>query len=750
MRKQCLAALIMMICHQFAHADSLTDLAKGALKSVTGGVGKVTDGVTGMVTSIISPAESEFHAAVQDRRWDDALKAYEKSGDAFRRNKDLSSDIEALLRFARMVRQPELRSLAKELEGLRDSKVYVKSLPDYVNALARANELDSVYLAQWRVVRDFEKGDDVLAELRAQRELAISTLRANLAEAYAAYPHERSKFADELWEPVDERKLFAESLDAMVKRIREASDDDARALLKATSAAWNADPVLKRAVAQAVWYRLGATNSSPLEMLSRSKRMEEFGLTPADAPIHPKVLVFDVSQNRDVPFKFKSVVDGTVATAAELERETEPLIVFYVADANASRNIVDKKEITSSYVSGSRQVPNPSYAIAQMDCQRAQSNYAAQQARNTLFPARGWGAVIQGVADGLNAAGVQQICNQFATMSAYNDEDVYSKYAYTETEVALSKKLSGRIFAVDRAGGTVQAFPLSLEDKKVLRVVYGRKPEDHTPLDGQISDADLEQLSAAPMEIDGPALVESASAGTPETYSLPGFANLLANPPRAIPKVNYAASAPAPAAVTSAVERLSPVGLTSPMNRVEAAVSDPRMNSVVVVLNPSGIMGAGFYVDPSEILTNYHVVEGSSTIQLRSVAGNVFTGKVVKRNIGLDLALIKVDVAGAPVQFANTVLKVGQPVEAIGHPQGFFFSVSRGIVSAVRPMKGFLAPGADKALLIQTDAAINAGNSGGPLFTDDRVVGVNTIKFKGAQGLGFAIHYSEVLRFLSE
>ena len=79
-----------------------------------------------------------------------------------------------------------------------------------------------------------------------------------------------------------------------------------------------------------------------------------------------------------------------------------------------------------------------------------------------------------------------------------------------------------------------------------------------------------------------------------------------------------------------------------------------------------------------------------------------------------------------------------------------FFSVSRGIVSSVRQMKGLLAQGGDKALVIQTDTPVNPGNSGGPLFLKDDVVGVNTIKFRGADGIGFAVHYSEVLKFLSQ
>jgi serine protease Do len=78
--------------------------------------------------------------------------------------------------------------------------------------------------------------------------------------------------------------------------------------------------------------------------------------------------------------------------------------------------------------------------------------------------------------------------------------------------------------------------------------------------------------------------------------------------------------------------------------------------------------------------------------------------------------------------------------------------MTRGIVSAVRKMTNPLVPGSREMLVIQTDAAISPGNSGGPLFIGNQVVGINTQKLvrRGVEGVGFAIHYAEALRFIQE
>ena len=87
---------------------------------------------------------------------------------------------------------------------------------------------------------------------------------------------------------------------------------------------------------------------------------------------------------------------------------------------------------------------------------------------------------------------------------------------------------------------------------------------------------------------------------------------------------------------------------------------------------------------------------------------------------------------------------------AVGHPEGLDFSITRGIISAVRKHPSLYMDGGEPVLYIQTDTPLNHGNSGGPLFMGDKVVGVVDwgLQKDQTEGLNFAIHYHEVLGFL--
>ena len=92
-------------------------------------------------------------------------------------------------------------------------------------------------------------------------------------------------------------------------------------------------------------------------------------------------------------------------------------------------------------------------------------------------------------------------------------------------------------------------------------------------------------------------------------------------------------------------------------------------------------------------------------------------------------------------------------VEALGHPKGRKFSLTKGWISAIRNESSTYNVGSsDNVLFIQTDAAINPGNSGGPLFHKNKVVGVNTqgLHKDSTEGMNFAVHFSEVQNFLSK
>jgi len=156
----------------------------------------------------------------------------------------------------------------------------------------------------------------------------------------------------------------------------------------------------------------------------------------------------------------------------------------------------------------------------------------------------------------------------------------------------------------------------------------------------------------------------------------------------------------------------------------------------------SEALGSGFVIsEDGFIVTNNHVIEGADEIMIEFFSGKKLPAKLVGTDTKTDIALLKVE-AGEPLPFVtfgnSDLMRVGDWVMAMGNPLGQGFSVSAGIVSA----RGRQLSGSYDDFL-QTDAAINRGNSGGPLFNlDGQVIGVNTSILSpngGSIGIGFSM-----------
>jgi len=187
-----------------------------------------------------------------------------------------------------------------------------------------------------------------------------------------------------------------------------------------------------------------------------------------------------------------------------------------------------------------------------------------------------------------------------------------------------------------------------------------------------------------------------------------------------------------------------------------------RVNPAVVTVSVEleddmGSVGTGvIFTEDGYLLTNHHVVAGGSECWVMLESGYSYEAKYVAGDAGQDLAILKIDLTGLPAaEFGDSaLLTVGDPVYAIGNPLGFELrgTLTDGIVSA---MDRDVQVNDGTMTLIQTNAALNEGNSGGPLINQyGQVVGINVIKmdseFSTIEGLGFAIPSSAMRRMVND
>lgn len=166
--------------------------------------------------------------------------------------------------------------------------------------------------------------------------------------------------------------------------------------------------------------------------------------------------------------------------------------------------------------------------------------------------------------------------------------------------------------------------------------------------------------------------------------------------------------------------------------------------------------GTGFVIsEDGYVVTNYHVIENADKIEVRITNNETAKAKLVGKDPATDLALLKIDVKQRlkPLELGDSdKLRVGEWVMAIGDPISFEKTVTVGVVSA-KNRSNITADPTTRSFenFIQTDAAINFGNSGGPLLdVNGRVIGINTAMFRPAQNIGFAVPVNTLKQILPQ
>lgn len=179
----------------------------------------------------------------------------------------------------------------------------------------------------------------------------------------------------------------------------------------------------------------------------------------------------------------------------------------------------------------------------------------------------------------------------------------------------------------------------------------------------------------------------------------------------------------------------------------EPSKYDDFFKSIVIIRTNSG-SGTGFFITQDGFaITNEHVIGSDDRPSIKTYSGQTLFAKIVARDAECDLALLKVDINTSWLGIEKkSSVGIGDEVIAIGAPFALDYTVSKGIVSAKRT--------ADSRVFIQTDAAINSGNSGGPLISLDngRVVGIVTfgVKKNISEGLNFALSGKDIVHFIQE
>jgi serine protease Do len=225
-------------------------------------------------------------------------------------------------------------------------------------------------------------------------------------------------------------------------------------------------------------------------------------------------------------------------------------------------------------------------------------------------------------------------------------------------------------------------------------------------------------------------------------------------------------------AITQAVEKVSPAVAGINVTAIQEYVSQPIFPDLWSLMFPDQVMrrrvkslGSGVVISPDGyVVTNSHVVEGAEEIIITLMGGKEYKATLVGNDRVSDIALLKVE--GSDFPYATLAesrdVIIGEWVIALGNPFGLFNvnykpTATIGIVSGLDLDFGLQSSGRVYQDMIQTDAAINSGNSGGPLVNaDGEVIGINTFIFTGSDysegsiGIGFAIPIDRVIPIVEE
>jgi S1-C subfamily serine protease len=420
--------------------------------------------------------------------------------------------------------------------------------------------------------------------------------------------------------------------------------------------------------------------------------------------------------------------------------------------------------VNSTYVAGYTQLSNPQYTQLQAQLAAAQQELNRAQYNNSVNPNFGTGFAL-----GLAQGRVGRLQRQLASVAPYVSQPIMQQYQYQKFEAYRSYEVTGTLQVFEKAGSRlITAEPIRSVSEGKSEGVAGVLGEDRTgarniapmlsPVDAYSSEASRDfilKLTASAKDLLASLI---ATRGTDRTVGgkerLAAIFYLLdiaeGTHFEAIKSDLQSVAVKAVVASDSDLISFVPPSLPIPeiltvenpeqSRKTQAFSLETAMDSVLSIETDAGKAGSGFFVSSAcLVITNEHVIKGAEVIVLKDTKRKLYTGTVVATDMARDLALLRTNAKScSPMDVELTQPNVGDDVFAIGDPLGFEKTVTKGIVSSFRRTEAGIR-------YVQIDASLNPGNSGGPLLSrTGKVIGVNTLGFKGAQGLNFAVSALEI------
>jgi S1-C subfamily serine protease len=455
-----------------------------------------------------------------------------------------------------------------------------------------------------------------------------------------------------------------------------------------------------------------------------------------------------------------------------------PAVVCSTVDAPKEQ--VEK--VNSTFVAAQNQLVNEDYVRLQEQLRKAEAEVARVRTEVANNPGYGaWG----GVADAMKITsaenGVKKVEADMRRTPPYITKDILQEYQYERFNAYRAYQIQGTLQVFSRQGDNSYSGEkaLSFISDERRSGVSGVLPEDHTgvsnvvPTLESVNDYAGYALKGFLQNLNSKAedsLAEYFATGamnrsddvTKRFQALLYLFDLANGTPYETEKVALRADAETAtlsgqASIRDFVDRLAlPLpervvisdDILSPST--SRAFPERALEGVISIETDAGKAGSGFFLTPScLIVTNAHVIEGAETIVVRS-SKKLGVAEVLAKDSERDLALLKSNISACSALTLRDSSKaqVGEDIFTIGDPLGLSGTVTKGIVSAKRA-------GPTGINYLQIDAVINPGSSGGPLIASDgTVLGVNTFKVKGFEGLNFAVASAEIVnafgRFLGK